>query len=85
MTYRKSFNDMEATSAMPSSGPQQAARGRSTRPLRNDDDDEPNIPDDAPRLPSGVTHLWVASVMSQRNVVYWSPTAGWKRAKGPTT
>jgi hypothetical protein len=52
--------------------------------LRNDDDDEPAIPDEAPRLPSGVTHLWVASVMSRRDVLYWSPTAGWKRASGLT-
>jgi hypothetical protein len=50
--------------------------------LRHDDDDEPSVPHEPPQLPSGVTHLWVASSMSRRDLLYWSPEDGWKRAKG---
>lgn len=53
--------------------------------LLDDDDNEPSVPREAPRLPPGVTHLWVASVLSRRDVLYWSPTVGWRRTRGPTT
>lgn len=50
--------------------------------LRHDDDDEPVTPDLPPDLPPGVTHVWVASVMSRRHVLYWGAEEGWKRGVG---
>jgi len=33
------------------------------------------LPD--PTLPDGVTHLWVASTLSNKRALYWSPDGGW--------
>ena len=32
-----------------------------------------------PKLPPGITHLWLASSLSRRGALHWSPDGGWDR------
>ena len=41
--------------------------------------DEP-LPQQAPALPEGVTHVWVAGSMSSQGALAWFPDRGWWRA-----
>ena len=35
------------------------------------------LPD--PDLPAPITHLWIASTLSSRGALHWSPDSGWER------
>ncbi|WP_414173038.1 hypothetical protein [Clavibacter tessellarius] len=47
--------------------------------LMQDDDDQPSMPQGAPVLPDGVTDVWIASTMSRRDCLHWSPRTQWER------
>lgn len=47
--------------------------------LRQDDDDDPILPQHTPALPPGVTDVWVASTLTRRGCLHWSKERGWRR------
>lgn len=42
-------------------------------------EENPRLPERPPRLPAGVTHLWVACSVTGRMAIRWSPDLGWSR------
>lgn len=51
------------------------------------EDRRQDLPQDSPRLPNGVTHVWVGGLMSSQGVLAWFPDRGWWRTpwKWPTS